>query len=153
MIWKKCSGHKVVEFKTGRSMHHYQSSKKLLQSISYEFIERHLRKADKLQRNYYICESSKLEIYPCLSLLIPLLPTTSLHKGKNSFFHSELQASLPWSSASVAAGDKSSLKFSSGVYRKVARGSFSAMARSIKSEGINSEQPEMASTWEAWKAT
>lgn len=84
-IWKKCSGHKVVEFKTGWSMHHYQSSKKLLQSISYEFIERHLRKADKLQRNYYICESSKLEIYPCLSLLIPLLPTTSLRKGKNHF--------------------------------------------------------------------
>lgn len=49
MIWKNCSSHEVVEFNIGWSMHHHQSCTKLLQSIFYEFVERHLRKADILQ--------------------------------------------------------------------------------------------------------
>lgn len=148
MIWKNCSGHAVVEFKTGCgwSLHCYKSCKEPLWSISYEFEKLHVRKADEVQRNDCTYEPRKLGLYPSF---LTLLPTTSPSKKENPFSHSEpLTPTFPLS-LSRAAGAKGSLKLSSHVYSKAVWELFSAMVWSTKSEGIISDKPEMAPTWEA----
>lgn len=109
MIWKNCSAHGVVEFQTGWSMHHHQSCTKLLQSIFYEFVERHLRKADMLQMTISV-NSVNWKFTPSPS---PLHHFPS--KGESSFFHWE-PSSLCWSSVSAAMGAMSSLKLASGKW-------------------------------------
>lgn len=147
MIWKNCSAHEAVEFQTGWSMHHHQSCTKLLQSIFYKFVERHLRKADILQMTTSV-NSVNWKFMPPPP---PYPPHHFPSKGENSLFYWE-PPSLGWSPVSAATGPRSSLKFASGTFRNVARELFSIVAWSVKPEGVISEQQGVASAWEAQKA-
>lgn len=113
MIWKNCSSHEVVEFNTGWSMHHHQSCTKLLQSIFYEFVERHLRKADILQMTTSV-NSVNWKFKPP-----PSSPAITSQAQGRTHFSSENHP--PWSSVSAATGATSSLEFARGTHRNGGR--------------------------------